>query len=131
VIMSVMDSSTYSGALIGESLRPGTTLEDIPLTVTKISRAALGVAEAGQPELWTVMEFEVAADLAAGLAEVLAGALLREGGWYCDFGSAEQVFVVFGGRVFRYPRGDRDARATAVAYGRSAGVPEAQLDWRD
>ena len=31
--------------------------------------------------------------------------------------------------VFRYPRGDRAARAQAEEYGRSVGVPEAQLDW--
>jgi hypothetical protein len=129
--MSAMDSSTYSGTLIGESLRPGATLEGIPLTVSKIFRVALGDAGVGQPELWTVIEFVVAADSAAGLADVLSGVLSPDGGWYCDFRSAEQVFVVFGGRVFRYPRGNREARAAAEAYGRSAGVPDAQLDWAD
>jgi hypothetical protein len=127
--MAAMDSSTFSGTLIGESLRSGATVQDIPLSVIKISRSALGDAEAGQPGLWTVIEFEVAADLAAGLAEVLTGTLRPEGGWYCDFHSAEQVFVVFAGRVFRYPRGDGAGRAAAEAYGRSAGVPGPQLDW--
>src|SRR5579864_3128507 len=61
-IMSVMDSPTYSGALIGESLRPDATVEGIPLTATRIFRAALGDATAGQPQFWTVIEFEVAAD---------------------------------------------------------------------
>ena len=42
---------TYSGALLGESLRPGAVLDGIPLIVTKIYRAALGNAEAGQSEL--------------------------------------------------------------------------------
>jgi len=37
--------------------------------------------------------------------------------------------VVFAGQVFRYPRGDAAGRASAQAYGRQAGVPEAQLDW--
>jgi hypothetical protein len=129
--MSVMDSATYSGALIGESLRPDATVQGIPLTATRIFRAALGDAKAGQPQFWTVIEFEVAADSAAGLAEVLSGVISPDGGWYCDFRSAEQVFVVFGGRIFRYPRGDREARAAAEAYGRSAGVPDAQLDWPD
>ena len=60
-----MTGTSYSGALLGESLRPDAVLEGIPLTATKIYRAALGEAEAGQPELWTVIEFEVPAEHAA------------------------------------------------------------------
>ena len=123
-----MTSTSYSGALLAESLRPDAVLDGIPLTVTRIYRAVLGIAEAGQPELWTVFEFEVPADRARELAEALSR-LLLEGSWYCDFRSADEVFVVFSGRVFRYPRGDRAARAQAEEYGRSVGVPEAQLDW--
>jgi hypothetical protein len=124
-----MTGTSYSGALLSESLRPGAVLDGIPLTVTKIYRAALGNAEAGQPELWTVIEFEVSVDRACELAESLSRLLLADGGWYCDFRSADEVFVVFSGRIFRYPRGDRAGRARVEEYGRSAGVPEAQLDW--
>lgn len=120
--------TSYSGALLGESLRPDAVLDGIPLTVTKIYRAALGNAAAGQPELWTVIEFEVPADRAPELAEALSRLLLA-GSWYCGFRSADEVFVVFSGRVFRYRSGDRAGRARAEEYGRSAGVPEAQLDW--
>ena len=126
-----MTSTSYSGALLGESLRPGAVLDGIPLAVTKIYRAALGNAEAGQPELWTIIDFEVPADRARELAEALSRLLLADGGWYCDFRSAEEVFIVFSGRIFRYPRGDRAGRARAEEYGRSVGVPEAQLDWPD
>jgi hypothetical protein len=125
-----MTGTSYSGALLAESLRPDAVLGGIPLTVTKIYRAALGNAEAGQPELWTVIEFEVPADRARGLAEALSR-LLLEGSWYCDFRSADEVFVVFSGRVFRYPRGDGAGRAQAEEHGRSVAVPEAQLDWPD
>ena len=120
---------TYSGALLGESLRPDAVLDGIPLTVTKIYRAALGLAEAGQPKPWTIIEFELPADHAAALADTLSRLLRREGGWYCDFRSADEVFVVFSGKIFRYPRGDRAGRAAAEEYARSAGVPEAQIDW--
>jgi hypothetical protein len=42
-------SSTYSGALIGESLRPAAVVEGFPLTVTKIYRAKLtGQAESAK-----------------------------------------------------------------------------------
>jgi hypothetical protein len=63
---------------------------------------------------------------AAALAEAFAGALAQPG-WYVDFRSPSETFVVFPGRVFRYPRGD--GRAHAQAHGRQLGVPEAQLDW--
>jgi hypothetical protein len=39
--------------------------------------------------------------------------------------------VVFAGKIFRFPRGDEAGRAEAAAYGRSVGVPDHQLDWRD
>jgi hypothetical protein len=127
-ILRAMTGTAYSGALLGESLRPDAVLDGIPLIVTRICRAALGNAAAGQPQLWTVIEFEVPADRAPELAEALSR-LLLEGSWYCDFRSAGEVFVVFGGRVFHYRRGDRAGRARAEEYGRSVGVPEAQLDW--
>jgi hypothetical protein len=37
-----MTGTSCSGALLGESLRPGAVLDGIPLTVMKIYRAALG-----------------------------------------------------------------------------------------
>jgi hypothetical protein len=59
----------------------------------------------------------------------LSRVLERDDGWYCDFRSDDEVFVVFCDRVFRYRRGDRTARSTVEDYARSMGVPEAQLDW--
>jgi hypothetical protein len=66
---------------------------------------------------------------ADALAAALGDALSEKGGWYCDFRSADETFVVFAGRSFRYRRGDAAARADAEEFGRSVGVPEAQLDW--
>ena len=65
----------------------------------------------------------------ADLAEVLTRSLIPEGGWYRDLRTVGDTFVVFAGQVFRYPRGDVRGRSEAEAYGRSVGVPEAQLDW--
>ena len=123
------DADTWSGTLLGESLQPGLALEDIPLTVTRIHRVAAGDAEAGQPELWTFIEFRVDADRAAALGAALSRVLSADCGWYCDFRSPDEVIVAFHGQVFRYRRGDRSGRARAEEYGRSMGVPEAQLDW--
>ena len=101
----------------------------MPLTVTKISRADVGDVDAGQPRTWTFVHFEAPDACTDALAELLSRVLDDAGGWYCDFRDADTTFVVFAGRIFRYPRGDRAARAAAEEYARTRGVPEPQLDW--
>jgi hypothetical protein len=117
------------GGLIAESLRIGAVLDEVPLIVTKVSRSDVGDTDAGQPRTWTFLEFETRDEDAARLAGALESALAAHGGWYCDFHSDTETFVVFAGRTFRYPRGDEQGRSNAAAYARSVGVPEAQLDW--
>jgi hypothetical protein len=118
-----------AGTIIAESLRVGAVLDGVDLAVRKISRADVGDVDAGQPLTWTFLDFEADDADAARLAEALSGALETAGGWYCDFRNEQETFVVFSGRVFRYPRGDRAGRSEAEAHGRSVGVPESQLDW--
>jgi hypothetical protein len=117
------------GTLIAESLRVGAVIEGIRLVTTKFARADVGDVSASQPLTWTFIEFEVAEDDAERLALALEHSLQRPGGWYCDFRSNDETFVVFAERTFRYPRGDRAGRAEATQFGRAVGVPEAQLDW--
>lgn len=118
-----------TGGLIAESLRVGSVVEGVELTVRRVSRADVGDVEAGQPLTWTFLDFEADDADADRLAEALSGALERAGGWYCDFRNELETFVVFSGRIFRYPRGDATGRAEAADYARSVGVPEAQIDW--
>lgn len=120
---------TLAGCLIGESLRIGAPLDGIALTLTKIWRADVGDEAVGQPLTWTFIEFEAPDDAAETLANALSSALDPSLGWYCDFRTLAETYVVFGGRVFRYPRGDRTRRAEVEQYARSLGVPETQLDW--
>src|SRR5579875_1916585 len=113
----------FEGTLITESLRTGSTLDGLNLTVRKIARYAPGATTEDQPAIWTAIDFE----LADGDADPLAGALaavLDEPGWYANFQSPEMAFVVFRDKVFRYPRGDPAGRASAQEHGRSRGVPE-------
>jgi hypothetical protein len=117
------------GTLIAESIRVGAELSGVRLVSRKIRRAPQGDVSAGQPEVWTLIEFEAEEPDAAVLAGALARALEREHGWYTDFRTPEETFVVYSGRVFRYRRGKSQGRAEAAAYGRSVGVPEDQLDW--
>jgi len=117
------------GILLGESLRVGARLDAVPLTVRNVWRADGGDESAGQPRTWTYIEFSVPDADAALLAAALSEALEAEGGWYCDYRTASETFVVFADHVFRYPRGDSVGRRQAADYALSVGVPEAQLDW--
>lgn len=62
------------------------------------------------------------------LADQFAQALDRPG-WYVDFHTEDQKYVVFPDKTFVYRRGDARGRAEAVAYARSQGVPHDQCDW--
>ncbi|MFE2427752.1 hypothetical protein ACFXJ5_13495 [Streptomyces sp. NPDC059373] len=124
-----------TGCLIGDSLRAGAVFEPRRLRIRRITRLDVSAgAASGQPQIWTVIDFETEdhedQDV-HGLAEDLAACLSAEGGWYADFATGDERVVVFAGKVFRFPRGDEAGRAEAVAYGRSVGVPDHQLDWRD
>jgi hypothetical protein len=104
-------------------------LEGVQMLVTRVSRADMGNVDAGQPRTWTFIDFEVAEQDVPRLAAGLEGALNAAGGWYCDFRTDAETFVVFAGRTFHYPRGDTAGRRAAADYARSVGVPEEQLDW--
>jgi len=118
-----------TGVVIAESLQSGARLEGVTLTVRRIARDDAGDTDAGQPLTWTFIECEAPLDEALELAAALSRALDKRIGWYCDFRSPTETFVVFAERVFRYPRGDKGERSKAEAHARSMGVPESQLDW--
>jgi hypothetical protein len=118
----------FTGNLLMESLRKEHALDAVPLIVRRVFRADDGDPSARQPLTWTFLEFEVPDDRVDALASALAEAL-EPGPWYCDFRSERETFVVFAGRVFRYPRRDQSGRDEAEAHARSVGVPEAQIDW--
>lgn len=119
------------GVLIAESLRVGTELSGIPLQVTKISRIEVAAPAPGQPQQWTILDFTAKEGDAERLAEQMAACLAPTGGWYVNYNTATQAFVVFPGKVFRYPRGRAEGRRDAEAHGGSIGIPESQLDWQD
>jgi hypothetical protein len=118
-----------NGVLIAESISKDNPFDGVELQVRKISRSDVGEVNAGQPLTWTFIEFEVDDQVVTDLSEALSRSIEPSGGWYCDFRTDEETFVVFSGRVFRYPRGEAESRVEAEAYGQSVGVPQVQLDW--
>jgi hypothetical protein len=121
------------GTLIAESLEVGTVVEGVELRIDRLERVrptniSPEQAAAGTPNEWTVMTFEAPDKDAERLAEVFAGSL-GSFGWYVDFSTETETFVVFARRVFRYPLGDEAGRADAQAYALSVGVPVSQTDW--
>jgi hypothetical protein len=130
---SVASCGVASGTLICESLRVGAALDAVVLTVSAIERVApanLSAAqrEAGIPGRWTLVHLDVDDADAPRLADALAE-VLDEPGWYADLHTAQESFVIFAGRVFRYRSGDASGRAEAEAHARAHGVPDAQIDW--
>lgn len=117
------------GTILVESLRLDVPLRLDGFSVTVVRRDVSAGAVAGQPTTWTFLEIEGPDERADALAEVLAGALAAEGGWYAEYEVGADHVVVFADRVFRYRSGDAAGRAEVARYARGVGVPEHQLDW--
>jgi len=128
--MTVSTNGKVRGAIICESLKPGTVLEGYQLHVTRWSRFEVSDAAEWQPTTWTLIEFEAAEDESDALGHRLSQDL-DSPGWYANLYSESEAVVVFPDRVFRYKRGDRSKRKAAEEYARHCGVPETQLDWDD
>jgi hypothetical protein len=121
---------TVVGTLVAESLRDDAVVAGVALTVQAVVRVAAGDPTAGQPLLWTMIEFEAPDERLDDLVTQLTAAI-RRGPWYCDMWTEGEIAVAFAGRAFRYRRGDAAARAEAVRFARASGVPDSQIDWPD
>lgn len=120
------------GTIIGDSLQLGGELRPDGWRVSRIYRVDTSGDRDEELDAWTVLDFEADDDGEAdALSHTLAANLEASRGWYADFRVGDEHVVVFAGKVFRYARGDRAGRAEAMAYGRSVGVPEHQLDWQN
>lgn len=123
-------TNVLRGAIVCESVKPGTVLEGYELRVTRWSRYEVSEPAEWQPSVWTLIEFEASADDSDALAQRLSKDL-DSPGWYANWYSDTEAVVVFPEKIFRYKRGDKSGRQAAKTYARHCGVPEAQLDWDD
>jgi CBS domain-containing protein len=67
-----------------------------------------------------LIEFQIDDHDAPQLASALAD-VLDDKGWYVDFRSRDETFVVFAGRVFRYRRGDGASATPDASVSSSSG----------
>jgi len=117
--------------IIGESIRPGASLQDLKATLVSVDREEAGNAAPNQPKVWTTVVFDTSLEsdrLAANLSKILDD---RPTVCYTHFRAGEEMFVVFPGRIFRYPVGDTAGRSHAQDYARAVGVPGRQVDWSE
>src|SRR5215213_3303736 len=127
-----------TGRLLAESLRVGVDLEVADLRVVRIGRHDVSHsttpsdssypaddgprgAVAGQPPIWTFLDFEAPDDRADDLAQALAAALEIETGWWADLVVGGDHVVVFARRIFRYRIGDTGRTSASVCVCRPPG----------
>jgi hypothetical protein len=118
------------GTILAESIKPGARFDGHGMRIISWARYEVNDTAEYQPPIWTAIEFEAPADCGDALAADLSEALLLPS-WYANWTSDASATVVFPGRIFRYPRGERAGRDEAQEFGRRCGVPEHQLDWTD
>ena len=119
-------TDAFHGVIIEESLRHRGCLRILRIQHTRVVDIAQPAP--GQPDSWTVTDFEIDNSDASTLATSLSHCLIA-GPWYVDFNNGEKTYVVFAGRIFSYERGDAAGLEEARVFARSVGVPEAQIDW--
>jgi hypothetical protein len=117
---------TFTGLLLQESLEDTSILDR--LNVTKVEIWEPG--DRGEPggPIWTATYFEGDDDAADTTAELISRAM-KPSFWYANIHLDVDEIVIFSGKVFRYVRGDAQARKAPEDYARSVGVPEHQIDW--
>jgi hypothetical protein len=115
-----------NGLLLKESLADTNVLGF--LHVTKEETWQVNNAAPYQPNVWTAFSFETEEKQSDAIADKLSKALKAQG-WYINASTETHVYVIFPGKIFKYPKGDIIAQGGAARYALSVGVPADQLDW--
>jgi hypothetical protein len=115
------------GVLIAESLRTETTLDDLKIIVSKITRFRPPVTTPDQASVLTLLHFE--ADESGQRTWLTCWPAPSPNRVVCGLLFALRDDRRGPGRVFRYARGDEGGCAEASEHGRSLNIPEVQLDW--
>lgn len=86
----------------------------------------LQVGKTWQAGTWVLHDVLVTQEQINQLSEHLA-----DGPWYMHFWEPgqDEVLVVFKDKIFTIQHSDKSTWTEAIAYGKSLGIPEAQLDF--
>jgi hypothetical protein len=117
-----------TGLILKESLTDLSVLDR--LQISKTETWNIENPGPGQPSTWTAITFTAPEEDAPGIAEKLSAAI-KPAVWFINASTSTEVFVIFTGSVFRYRKGDKEARARVAEYALSAGIPARQLDWEE
>jgi len=117
----------FKGLLLQESLTQLDVLNRF--RVTKTETWNIQNPADYQPSVWTAISFEVEENQADLLVKALSESLKPR--WFIDASTDTTVYVIFPGKVFKYPKGDGAQRELARQYGISLDIPERQLDWSE
>jgi hypothetical protein len=118
----------FNGLLIKESLRDKTILDR--LKTTKEETWDVKNTAEGQSPVWHVVWFEIPDEKIGEMARRLSTAL-EQGKWFLEVSDDSTMVVVFPGKVFTYPKGDTEGRQSATEFGRSIGIPDHQMVWKE
>ncbi len=120
VLVSLKDR--LKGIVISEGLEEPSLISDFEVFKARISKKDLELGE-GKRGRWHL--YHVYAT--SSQIDSLIGQLRP--GWYCHFWQGESLMVVFRGKKFRMMARDKSTWKEAIAYGRSVGIPEVELDF--
>lgn len=118
----------FEGLLIKESLSDQGILDS--LKITKEETWDIDDALPGQPKVWHMAWFEIADEVIDQVVEKLSQSL-DDGKWYLDVSSDHLMYIIYKDKVFKYQKGYLAGRKLAEDYGRSLGISEKQLDWKE
>jgi hypothetical protein len=121
-----MGGDMFRGLLLKESLRDEGVLDIVRVTDAAVWDVA-GRVEEWQPGQWTAVSFEGDGAQADKVAERISQAIKPK--WYANLSTKTHAYVVFADRVFKYVKGDSEARTRAQEYAISVGIPQSQVDW--
>lgn len=84
-----------------------------------------------QPRVWNIVYFRESENKASEIA-LMISEKLKDGAWFVDFRTTDEVYIIFRGVVHIYKRGDRDAREKIEKIAMDIyGIPRKQLKWED
>jgi hypothetical protein len=119
-----MFNDLWNGIIISESLEDPTFINDLNVWKATISKEELDLADGkGSKGRWHLYWVTVDESCIDQLKTLIKEA------WYAHFWKHEQLVVVFKNKTFEMLIGDKRTWKDAIAYGKSLGISEEELDF--